>query len=625
MNRFRIVLTAALAAVAVLGPVTAVAAAEEPLTVVSTEVGGYPDVRVVVAAPVSLGDQTLPQTAFRVVEDGRARALRAEPLPADQLEVALVIDTSGSMSGAPLVAAKSAAQSFLGQLPPTVPVSVIGFGASPSVVSPRSSNRQAQVAAVGGLAASGQTALYDALRTALNQLPGTSTRRVVVLLTDGGDTTSTTTLDAAAAALSSAKVPLFAVELRTAESNPAALNRLTSASGGRVVSASDPAALTGAFDSVARQLVRQYALTYRSEARGGTDIEVVLEAQGVRATARPHLELPAAPAAPAAPKAATSPAPAPGGGAGVDSWALVAGGALCGLGLLGVLLVSLVARTPRARGLAVRRKGIALAEAAERAEALGDTVLRRRGGVRSISAALEAAGMDLRAGELLLGMSGVAVVAFVAGWVLVSPLVGLVLAVLAFLVPRVGLDVMARRRRSRFTDQLAETLQILAGSLRAGHGLAHSIESVSREAESPSAEEFRRVTIETRLGRDFVEAMEALAARMDSDDFQWVAQAVEIQRDVGGDLAQILDTVADTIRDRVRVRRQVSALSAEGRLSAVVLMVLPFGLALVMSVTNPGFLSPLFHSRTGLMLVAAGTALLAVGGLWLRKIVKPIF
>ncbi|MDQ3898352.1 MAG: VWA domain-containing protein [Actinomycetota bacterium] len=626
MTRPRLFATAVVAALGAVLPLSALSvpaalgAADDALTVVSTEVGAYPDVRLVVAAPASLGDQTLGPAAFRVTENGESRTVRVDPLPADQLEVALVIDTSGSMSGPPLAAAKSAAQSFLSQLPATVPVSVTGFGASPTVVASRSSNRPAQLAAVNGLTAGGQTALYDAVRTGLDQLPGTSTRRVVVLLSDGGDTTSAATLDATAGALASAKIPLFVVELRTAESNSAALTRLTSASGGRVVPASDPTALAGAFDSIAKQLVRQYAVTYRSDARGGTDVGVVLEAQGLRATARARIELPAAPAAVPAPAAerATSDRR-------IDSWPLVAGAVLCGLGGLGLLLVLLVLRPPRARGLAVPRRANALAGAAARAEAVGESVLRSRGGVRSIGTALEAAGLDIRPGELLLGMAGATVSALVLGWLLVGPIVGLVLAVLVFLGVRLGLDALARRRRNQFRDQLAEALQIMAGSLRAGHGLAHSIETVGREAESPAAEEFRRVTVETRLGRDFVQSLEALAARMRSEDFQWVAQAIEIQRDVGGDLAAILDTVASTIHDRVRVRRQVSALSAEGRLSAMVLMALPFGLALVMSATNRTYLSPLFHSRTGLILVAVGLGLLTVGGLWLRKIVKPIF
>ncbi|MDP1804383.1 MAG: type II secretion system F family protein, partial [Acidimicrobiales bacterium] len=170
-----------------------------------------------------------------------------------------------------------------------------------------------------------------------------------------------------------------------------------------------------------------------------------------------------------------------------------------------------------------------------------------------------------------------------------------------------------------------ETLQILAGSLRAGHGLSQGIETVAREAESPTAEEFRRLTIETRLGRDFVNSLRAMAHRVDSEDFHWVVQAVEIQREVGGDLAAILDTVANTVRDRTRIKLQVSSLSAEGRLSAVVLMILPFGLGAMMAVTNRNYMNPLFTTTTGYKLLAVAAALLTVGGLWLKKIVKPTF
>jgi tight adherence protein B len=187
------------------------------------------------------------------------------------------------------------------------------------------------------------------------------------------------------------------------------------------------------------------------------------------------------------------------------------------------------------------------------------------------------------------------------------------------------LRFLAGRRRRKFSEQLSDTLQILGGSLRAGHGLAQGIQTVGQEAESPTGEEFRRLAIETRLGRDLVEALTGVADRVGGQDFEWVVQAIEIQRDVGGDLAEVLDTVANTIRDRTRIRRQVSALSAEGRMSAWVLMLLPFGLMGIMFVTNPKFLSPLFSAAIGFKLLAVGAALLVVGGLWLRQIVKPVF
>jgi tight adherence protein B len=599
------------------------ATADEALTVVTTDVTAYPEVRMVVAVPPALGDQALTADNFKVVEGSGARPVRAEALPADQLEVTLVIDTSGSMVGPPLAAAKVAAQAFLAQLPPAVPVSVIGFGASPTVVSPRSVNRPAQVAAIRALTSGGQTALYDALRLAVAQLPGGGARQMAVLLTDGGDTASTATLDGTADALRAAKVPLFAVELRTSESSPAALGTLTSASGGKVVPAADPAALTGAFDAVAKQLVRQYAIVFSAEGSGATDIEVVVDAAGGRATARQRLDLPSASGGAASPAGGAPAAERAAGGSLLGDWALVVGGILCGAAMLVLLLPYVMSRTPKARGLA-RRRGLALTDVADRADSVGTRLLRHEHGA-AIGKALELAGVDVRPGELLVAVAAATVLVLGLGSFLFTPIVGLVLAVMVPLVAVTALRFLATRRRKRFSDQMADTLQILAGSLRAGHGLAQAIDTVTREAESPTAEEFKRLTIETRLGRDFVEALQSLADRVGSEDFQWVVQAVQIQREVGGDLAAILDSVAGTVRDRTRIRRQVSALSAEGRMSAWVLMILPFGLGGMMALTSKEYLSPLFGTGTGLRLLAVGAVLLIVGGLWLRKIVKPIF
>ncbi len=618
-------------AVVVALALAAPAGADEVLTVVSTDVSAYPLVRLVVAAPSRLGTQA-PASAFVLREAGVAQAVTVDALPVDQLDVALVIDTSGSMAGAPLAAAKAAASSFLGQLPATATVSVVGFGGTPAVVSPRSANRVAQLNAVGALTAGGQTALYDAIGRGLAQL-GTGGRRVVVVLSDGGDTASVATLDTTVGALTGAGVTLFAVGLTTPESNPAALARLATASGGRAVAASDPTGLAGAFDAIAGQLVRQYTLSYQSGGHGGTDVEVVVEAGGARATGTSRLTLPAAPVVgpavtvapavePAVPAVAPASTAAPGAGA---TWALVLGGALVGLGLLGLGLAAFGARSPRARGLAPRRRSAGVADMARRAGTLGERVLSRSGGLGPVNAALETAGVDVRAGELLLGMAGAFVLAAGAGWALLGPLGGAILGMVVPVAMRIGLDVMGRRRRRRFDDQLAETLQIISGSLRAGHGLAQAIDTVGRQAEAPTAEEFRRLAIETRLGRDFIDALTSLAARMGSDDFRWVCQAMEIQREVGGDLAEILDNVANTTRDRTRIRRQVSALSAEGRMSAWVLMILPFGLGGMMAVTNRSYLSPLFGTGTGYLLLAIGAGLLVVGGLWLRQIVKPIF
>jgi tight adherence protein B len=488
------------------------------------------------------------------------------------------------------------------------------------VASPRSTDRAAKLAAVDGLTARGETALYDALQTGLRQLStGAGVRRFVVLLSDGGDTASAATLDATAKALADARVPLFAVELKTAESNAAALARLAEASGGQTVSAADPAALGGVFDGIAKQLVRQYAVSWRSPSSGSVDAGVALEASGVRAESPVRLELPPAAAA----GGSRDEAEAASGTAG--SWALVAGAALVGLALLLLLLPTALFWTPRSRALRRSGAGARLAEAGEGASAIADRALSWLHQGPAVNALLERAGLDLRPAEYVAGAVSAALLVGLAAAVSAGPWVGLLAAATVVLASRLLLDVLAWRRRERFAEQLGDTLQMLAASLRAGYGLSQGIDVIAREAESPTADEFRRLTVELRLGREFPEALRALAARVGSEDFEWVVQSFEIHQEVGGDLAEILDNVSATIRDRNRVRRQVRALSAEGRMSAAVLYVLPFAMAGVLAVLNPGYLRELTGSGAGQAMLAGTGVLLVAGGVWLHRIVKPTF
>ena len=308
-----------------------------------------------------------------------------------------------------------------------------------------------------------------------------------------------------------------------------------------------------------------------------------------------------------------------------STWVLVLGSALVAAALLVALAGVFVFRAPRARGLDLPRGGARLAGAARRAEAMGDTLLRRADSGSRISRALEAAGLEIRPGELVAAVATVGAVAVLLAAAAGGPPAAFAVALAVPLVAKVAIGLVAQRRRSRFADQLPGTLQMLAGSLRGGHALAQAVDTVAREAESPTSDEFRRLTIEARLGRDFRGALDAMAHRVRSTDFEWVVQAIDIQREVGGDLAEILDAVGTTIHDRNRVRRQVHALSAEGRLSAWVLMVLPFAMAAIMLVTNRSYISTLWSSSVGVLLMVAGGALLAVGALWLRCIVKPAY
>src|SRR5207249_11419889 len=152
--------------------------------------------------------------------------------------------------------------------------------------------------------------------------------------------------------------------------------------------------------------------------------------------------------------------------------------------------------------------------------------------------------------------------------------------------------LLARAIASRETlslAQLPETLQLLAGSLRAGYAFQQAVDTLANESPEPTSAEFGRVMTETRLGMAVEVALERMAERVDSDDFPWGVLAVNIQRQVGGNLAELLTTTADTLREREQVRRQVKTLSAEGRLSMRIRTGLPFLLSGYMSLVNPSY------------------------------------
>jgi tight adherence protein B len=302
---------------------------------------------------------------------------------------------------------------------------------------------------------------------------------------------------------------------------------------------------------------------------------------------------------------------------------LVAGG-------LTLLVVGVVPAGPRRVPLARLDPTLAppptlLSRMAVQAEGGVEQVIARRGGVVAAPAALERAGIAMRPAEVVL-LTGLATLVLGAvGWLLGGVLAALLLALLAPLGARVVVRLRTGRRQARFADQLDDALQLMASSLRAGHSLLRAVDAVADQAPAPIGEEFARIVNETRVGRDLGAALDEVADRVDSDDFRWTAQAIAIHREVGGNLAEVLDTVGATIRERNAIRRQVKALSAEGRLSAWVLMALPVGIVAFLTVTNPVYLSAFTESLTGWTMIVVSGALLVVGALWLKKTVAIRF
>jgi tight adherence protein B len=266
-----------------------------------------------------------------------------------------------------------------------------------------------------------------------------------------------------------------------------------------------------------------------------------------------------------------------------------------------------------------------LAGAGAAAGAAVEKVLIARGRAAAGAAALDRAGMAMSLPDFVLAVALLTVAAAAAGTLFGGPLLGLLAVVVVPLGARLYVRFRTSRRQTAFADQLDDSLQLMASSLRAGHSMLRAMDSVSQEAEAPTSEEFARLINETRVGRDVGEALDEIAERTASQDFAWVAQAIAIHREVGGNLAEVLDAVGNTIRERNAIRRQVKALSAEGKLSAIVLMSLPFGIIGFISMTNPGYLAGFFESAVGYGMLAVAAVMLTVGGFWLKNTVKIRF
>jgi tight adherence protein B len=307
------------------------------------------------------------------------------------------------------------------------------------------------------------------------------------------------------------------------------------------------------------------------------------------------------------------------------------------IGLLAALVVVFFVLAPPAPRVAVDRRrapGVQYESTLTKLTYRATTAIEGLGGRRSGRffgpEELELAGVKAEPSSFVVMVASAASVLALVGVLLgftngTSLLWGLLLAILAPIGAKVMLSMRTSKRRARFADQVDDTVQLLAGGLRAGHGLTRTVAAVANDAESPTSEELARVVNETRLGRNLAEALTVAAQRMQSADFEWVAQAVAINQETGGNLAEVLDQVGKTIRQRNEIRRQVKALSAEGRLSAVVLVCLPIAVFLFLAVVQPNYVSVFFTNIFGIIALVVSFILLILGAIWVAFAVRVKF
>jgi tight adherence protein B len=256
--------------------------------------------------------------------------------------------------------------------------------------------------------------------------------------------------------------------------------------------------------------------------------------------------------------------------------------------------------------------------------AAGAVLKRNRGLEVRIAQRLEGAGSAWRPAEWLLFHSAVFLGFSILGLLIGGGnlLIGMGFMAVGALGPWWYLGRRRKRRKKKFEAALPETLQLMSGSLAAGLSLAQSVDTIVREGTEPIAGEFRKVLVETRLGLSLETALQGVADRFESKDFDWVVMAINIQRQVGGNLAELLNTVAATMREREYIRRQVAALAAEGKLSAMVLGGLPPAFLLYLVLANRSYVMVLFTRPMGIAMLIGGAMILSVGIFWMSRIVK---
>jgi tight adherence protein B len=248
-----------------------------------------------------------------------------------------------------------------------------------------------------------------------------------------------------------------------------------------------------------------------------------------------------------------------------------------------------------------------------------DAFLERRGWHRGIAQTLATAGIDTEPGLFVLRVAVVSVLLALVG-LFIGPLLSLVALVVPAFVVRTWVATKAGKRKEAFAEQLPTFLRSLVMSLRSGFGLPQSMESAAAEAQEPLRGEIERVLAEVRMGRSLPEAMSSLSQRMDSADLEWVVGAIEINRDTGGNLSDVLATVNSTLRERGRIQRKIITFTAEGRLSAKLLTGIPFLFGVWQWRAHPDGFAKMFQGA-GLIMLGVCAGLLVLGWFWIRRVI----
>ena len=626
---------------AALAPVAAGAA--EPIKLTSASGARFPDRIYVLSLPKNV---ELRPEQVHVTENGKD-VTNVQLVPAGDagkgaFGVVLALDTSNSMRGPAIGNAVEAARSFLTYRSPNWSAAVVFFNRKTNVIQEFTHEGTELTSALESVPRLAEgTHIYDGVLESLALLKQAKVAAgSIVVLSDGSDTGSSVKLPDLTARAKAQHVRVFTIGLRSQAFSPGPLRKLASSTGGSYAVADDVNDLTAVYRSLGARLSREYLLHYRSLAVSGTTLRVKVTVDDFRGTGRSVYTAPALRLKPVAPYRRSS----------LDR-ALQSPGVAIGISALSAVLVAfgLIAllRTP---GKSVRSRvgefvSVASTAKRQRSGGIPDRVLG--GAERSLERApwwsrfaelVELAEIPMPAVQIVLWSF---VGAFGLGYFLAAITGAPVMFIFGFLVPLAVYELInarVTRKRRIFADQLPDNLQVLASALRAGHSLVGAMAVVVEDAAEPTRSELRRVVadehdaVTEQHGRytaalhdapmPLEDALEVVVRRMDSRELAQVALVAHLQRQTGGNAAEVLDRVTELIRERQELRRLVRTLTAQGRMSRWILTALPVALMLIIALVNPGYLDPLLHTSGGRVALVVAALMALAGSLAIRKIVN---
>jgi tight adherence protein B len=614
------------------------------------DAAGFPNINLYLSfnEGSKLGLQELKKDSFIIKENNiEIRDFTVEKIGETNEPIAtvLMIDTSGSMKGDPINNAKNAAVLFIDNMRDIDKVAIFGFSDTVTEFSNFTSDKTALKKSIEAISSKGETSLFDGIIKGISIFEGLAgiKHQYMLVLSDGTDTVSKASLEDTIALASSGNLTIYSVALISNEFNPSDLEAIAKSTNGGLLSTADPQQLISLYGDISEKIRNQYKITYKSISANTEKLNATISINdaGIQDSINLNYENPFFAQSGSVAVSNTQSSQVMSEIVIFDKWWLM--GLIYLFVFLSVTILLYIISTlmiPGKPGLKdkmdhylynVENKDASV-DLTEKKSRFGLFSRLAKSGRKSpgkngfaeiFEVKLRRAGMSITSSKFMtFHLAAVGISTLLVFVLTKNILMTFAVVILVMFFPFLLINFKTGQRIKKFNEQLPDTLQLIEGALKAGYSLNQSLAMVISETKPPMSEEFKITMSEIRMGLSDKDALENMAKRINSELFNWVILAINIQRDVGGNLAEIMDIIANTIREKERVLRQIKALVAEGKLSAYVLIGLPIIMAIALSIMNKEYINVLFTTNLGFAMLGVAALLMVLGIAWILRIVK---